>query len=233
MSQGLSGTPSCTRAVCITLRAVPLLHHKGRFPSTATTGQSKVQQHKWYTDFDKWIIQCWLSEDKNMWVNSWGEIMNQLNKPRKKTRWNETFQWFSCTKSIHKKKNRYCIFVFPVRSSNVLLVIVLLWYSSCPLNSSNFTTWLCFNNTWNDWPRVMRAAEETTSSNVFPFKIVHFSKKHRTWLFSAASENERRVRTYTTTTRTGVDICKGKPFKLKSPSCILSRNFHKILWLMT
>ncbi|KAG9335736.1 hypothetical protein JZ751_004272 [Albula glossodonta] len=28
--------------------------------------------------------------------------------------------------------------------------------------------------------RVMRAAEETTSSNVFPFKIVHFSKKHRT-----------------------------------------------------
>lgn len=42
--------------------------------------------------------------------------------------------------------------------------------------------------------RVMRAAEETTSSNVFPFKIVHFSKKHRTWLFSAASEDERRVR---------------------------------------
>ncbi|CAL8279955.1 unnamed protein product [Merluccius merluccius] len=40
--------------------------------------------------------------------------------------------------------------------------------------------------------RVMRAAEETTSSNVFPFKIVHFSKKHRTWFFSAASEEERR-----------------------------------------
>ncbi|KAL0965724.1 hypothetical protein UPYG_G00284930 [Umbra pygmaea] len=40
--------------------------------------------------------------------------------------------------------------------------------------------------------RVMRAAEETTSSNVFPFKIVHFSKKHRTWYFSAASEDERR-----------------------------------------
>uniref|UniRef100_A0A3Q4HW48 SH3-domain binding protein 2 n=1 Tax=Neolamprologus brichardi TaxID=32507 RepID=A0A3Q4HW48_NEOBR len=39
---------------------------------------------------------------------------------------------------------------------------------------------------------VMRAAEETTSSNVFPFKIVHFSKKHRTWFFSAASEDERR-----------------------------------------
>uniref|UniRef100_A0A3B5LCQ8 PH domain-containing protein n=1 Tax=Xiphophorus couchianus TaxID=32473 RepID=A0A3B5LCQ8_9TELE len=33
---------------------------------------------------------------------------------------------------------------------------------------------------------------ETTSSNVFPFKIVHFSKKHRTWYFSAASEDERR-----------------------------------------
>ncbi|TSM12583.1 SH3 domain-binding protein 2 [Bagarius yarrelli] len=39
---------------------------------------------------------------------------------------------------------------------------------------------------------VMRATEETTSSNVFPFKIVHFSKRHRTWFFSAASEDERR-----------------------------------------
>uniref|UniRef100_A0A672Z656 PH domain-containing protein n=1 Tax=Sphaeramia orbicularis TaxID=375764 RepID=A0A672Z656_9TELE len=47
----------------------------------------------------------------------------------------------------------------------------------------------------NGYNRVMRAAEETTSSNVFPFKIVHFSKKHRTWFFSAASEDERRVRT--------------------------------------
>uniref|UniRef100_A0A3Q4I332 SH3-domain binding protein 2 n=1 Tax=Neolamprologus brichardi TaxID=32507 RepID=A0A3Q4I332_NEOBR len=46
----------------------------------------------------------------------------------------------------------------------------------------------------NGYNRVMRAAEETTSSNVFPFKIVHFSKKHRTWFFSAASEDERRVR---------------------------------------
>ncbi|XP_037548510.1 SH3 domain-binding protein 2 [Nematolebias whitei] len=44
----------------------------------------------------------------------------------------------------------------------------------------------------NGYNRVMRAAEETTSSNVFPFKIVHFSKKHRTWIFSAASEAERR-----------------------------------------
>ncbi|XP_062333864.1 SH3 domain-binding protein 2 isoform X2 [Osmerus eperlanus] len=44
----------------------------------------------------------------------------------------------------------------------------------------------------NGYNRVMRAAEETTSSNVFPFKVVHFSKKHRTWLFSAASEDERR-----------------------------------------
>ncbi|KAF7217691.1 transcript variant X2 [Nothobranchius furzeri] len=44
----------------------------------------------------------------------------------------------------------------------------------------------------NGYNRVMRAAEETTSSNVFPFKIVHFSKKHRTWFFSAASEDERR-----------------------------------------
>lgn len=41
--------------------------------------------------------------------------------------------------------------------------------------------------------RVMRAAEETTSSNVFPFKIVHISKKHRTWFFSASSEEERKV----------------------------------------
>ncbi|XP_059894941.1 SH3 domain-binding protein 2 isoform X2 [Gadus macrocephalus] len=44
----------------------------------------------------------------------------------------------------------------------------------------------------NGYNRVMRAAEETTSNNVFPFKIVHFSKKHRIWLFSAASEEERR-----------------------------------------
>ncbi|KAF7646874.1 hypothetical protein LDENG_00181100 [Lucifuga dentata] len=44
----------------------------------------------------------------------------------------------------------------------------------------------------NGYNRVMRAAEETTSNNVFPFKIVHFSKKHRTWLFSAASEDERK-----------------------------------------
>ncbi|XP_051539255.1 SH3 domain-binding protein 2-like isoform X1 [Myxocyprinus asiaticus] len=40
--------------------------------------------------------------------------------------------------------------------------------------------------------RVLRAAEETTSGNVFPFKIVHFSKRHRTWYFSAASEDERK-----------------------------------------
>ncbi|XP_054613479.1 SH3 domain-binding protein 2 [Dunckerocampus dactyliophorus] len=44
----------------------------------------------------------------------------------------------------------------------------------------------------NGYNRVMRAAEETTSNNVFPFKIIHVSKKHRTWLFSAASEDERR-----------------------------------------
>ncbi|XP_060764241.1 SH3 domain-binding protein 2 isoform X2 [Neoarius graeffei] len=44
----------------------------------------------------------------------------------------------------------------------------------------------------NGYNRVMRAAEETTSSNVFPFKVVHFSKRHRTWYFSAASEDERR-----------------------------------------
>ncbi|XP_061555378.1 SH3 domain-binding protein 2 isoform X3 [Phycodurus eques] len=44
----------------------------------------------------------------------------------------------------------------------------------------------------NGYNRVMRAAEETTSNNVFPFKMIHFSKKHRTWFFSAASEDERR-----------------------------------------
>ncbi|XP_006262697.1 SH3 domain-binding protein 2 isoform X1 [Alligator mississippiensis] len=44
----------------------------------------------------------------------------------------------------------------------------------------------------NGYNRVMRAAEETTSSNVFPFKLVHISKKHRTWLFSASSEDERK-----------------------------------------
>ncbi|XP_062870779.1 SH3 domain-binding protein 2 [Trichomycterus rosablanca] len=44
----------------------------------------------------------------------------------------------------------------------------------------------------NGYNRVMRASEETTSSNVFPFKIVHYSKRLRTWYFSAASEEERR-----------------------------------------
>ncbi|KAL4617250.1 SH3 domain-binding protein 2 isoform X1 [Arapaima gigas] len=44
----------------------------------------------------------------------------------------------------------------------------------------------------NGYNRVMRATEETTSSNVFPFKIVHFSKRHRTWYFSAACEEERK-----------------------------------------
>ncbi|XP_029805259.1 SH3 domain-binding protein 2 isoform X2 [Suricata suricatta] len=44
----------------------------------------------------------------------------------------------------------------------------------------------------NGYNRVMRAAEETTSNNVFPFKIVHVSKKHRTWFFSASSEDERK-----------------------------------------
>ncbi|KAM9820227.1 SH3 domain-binding protein 2 [Neosynchiropus ocellatus] len=44
----------------------------------------------------------------------------------------------------------------------------------------------------NGYNRVIRAAEETTSNNVFPFKLLHFSKKHRTWFFSAASEEERR-----------------------------------------
>ncbi|KFP91072.1 SH3 domain-binding protein 2 [Apaloderma vittatum] len=44
----------------------------------------------------------------------------------------------------------------------------------------------------NGYNRVMRAAEETTSSNVFPFKLVHISKKHRTWFFSASSEEERK-----------------------------------------
>ncbi|KAM6428987.1 SH3 domain-binding protein 2 isoform 1-T1 [Rhynochetos jubatus] len=44
----------------------------------------------------------------------------------------------------------------------------------------------------NGYNRVMRAVEETTSSNVFPFKLVHISKKHRTWFFSASSEDERK-----------------------------------------
>ncbi|MBN3281054.1 3BP2 protein, partial [Polyodon spathula] len=51
----------------------------------------------------------------------------------------------------------------------------------------------------NGYNRVVRAAEETTSSNVFPFKIVHFSKKHRTWYFSAACEEERKVKTISLT----------------------------------
>ncbi|XP_066488353.1 SH3 domain-binding protein 2 [Tiliqua scincoides] len=44
----------------------------------------------------------------------------------------------------------------------------------------------------NGYNRVMRAVEETTSNNVFPFKLVHISKKHRTWFFSASSEDERK-----------------------------------------
>lgn len=59
--------------------------------------------------------------------------------------------------------------------------------------------------------RVLRAAEETTSSNVFPFKIVHFSKRHRTWYFSAASEDERRVRSPQTALHNFFKIkCKNK-----------------------
>uniref|UniRef100_UPI00398F4E05 SH3 domain-binding protein 2 isoform X2 n=2 Tax=Pristiophorus japonicus TaxID=55135 RepID=UPI00398F4E05 len=44
----------------------------------------------------------------------------------------------------------------------------------------------------NGYNRVMRSTEETTSSNVFPFKIIHVNKKHRTWYFSAACEEERK-----------------------------------------
>ncbi|XP_048474825.1 SH3 domain-binding protein 2 isoform X2 [Rhincodon typus] len=44
----------------------------------------------------------------------------------------------------------------------------------------------------NGYNRVMRSTEETTSSNVFPFKIIHINKKHRTWYFSAACEEERK-----------------------------------------
>lgn len=68
----------------------------------------------------------------------------------------------------------------------------------CLTEASNTSTFNpLYSNTELLSHRVMRAAEETTSSNVFPFKIVHFSKKHRTWFFSAASEDERRVRTTT------------------------------------
>ncbi|XP_060698775.1 SH3 domain-binding protein 2 [Hemiscyllium ocellatum] len=44
----------------------------------------------------------------------------------------------------------------------------------------------------NGYNRVMRSTEETTSSTVFPFKIIHINKKHRTWYFSAACEEERK-----------------------------------------
>ncbi|XP_032874259.1 SH3 domain-binding protein 2 isoform X1 [Amblyraja radiata] len=44
----------------------------------------------------------------------------------------------------------------------------------------------------NGYNRVMRSTEETTSNNVFPFKIIHVNKKHRTWYFSAACEEERK-----------------------------------------
>ncbi|XP_069798227.1 SH3 domain-binding protein 2 isoform X2 [Narcine bancroftii] len=39
---------------------------------------------------------------------------------------------------------------------------------------------------------IMRSTEETTSSNVFPFKIIHVNKKYRTWFFSASCEEERK-----------------------------------------
>lgn len=61
----------------------------------------------------------------------------------------------------------------------------------CPACSTN-SQWRCFCIGVLSL-RVMRAAEETTSSNVFPFKLVHISKKHRTWFFSASSEDERKV----------------------------------------
>ncbi|GCB79203.1 hypothetical protein scyTo_0017855 [Scyliorhinus torazame] len=48
----------------------------------------------------------------------------------------------------------------------------------------------------NGYNRVMRSTEETTSNNVFPFKIIHVNKKHRTWYFSAACEEERKVRAF-------------------------------------
>ncbi|XP_061439239.1 SH3 domain-binding protein 2 isoform X2 [Rhineura floridana] len=77
---------------------------------------------------------------------------------------------------------------------------------ACPDESywspeSNDNAWRCYQvripaqkrrNSVSTLEMVMRAAEETTSNNVFPFKLVHISKKHRTWFFSASSEDERK-----------------------------------------
>lgn len=113
--------------------------------------------------------------------------------------------------------------------SDVHIFSLLLYYYNTYimfLKKNCIFTWMYFNNTEKCLThRVMRAAEETTSSNVFPFKIVHFSKKHRMWFFSAASENERRVSTLTHTAHTHYTQSKGKPLKLKLPSCILSHIF--------
>lgn len=152
LPQGLSGTPSCTRAVCIILRAVALLSHRGRFPSTATTGEWKVQ-----------------TADCN-WRG--GELFSIILLPA-----DEEEQMLS-------QYSAWCCVIYNTR---VMFVKCFAFSRGRILTTQK----KCLTH------RVMRAAEETTSSNVFPFKIVHFCKKHRTWFFSAASENERRVRTLT------------------------------------
>nr|XP_023405502.1 LOW QUALITY PROTEIN: SH3 domain-binding protein 2 [Loxodonta africana] len=44
----------------------------------------------------------------------------------------------------------------------------------------------------SDHPKNPLPTNVLTSHNVFPFKIIHISKKHRTWFFSASSEDERK-----------------------------------------
>ncbi|KAM9841152.1 SH3 domain-binding protein 2 [Aulostomus maculatus] len=87
---------------------------------------------------------------------------------------------------LHKKGgNQFSLMRWPLRYIIIHKGCVYYFKSSTsPVPQGAFSL--------NGYNRVMRAAEETTSNNVFPFKIVHFSKKHRTWFFSAASEEERK-----------------------------------------
>ncbi|XP_040191252.1 SH3 domain-binding protein 2 isoform X2 [Rana temporaria] len=87
---------------------------------------------------------------------------------------------------LHKRGGKQLqLFKWPLRY--VIIHKGCVYYFKCSTSSSSQGAF-----SLNGYNRVMRAAEETTSNNVFPFKMVHISKKHRTWYFSAASEEERK-----------------------------------------
>ncbi|XP_043918837.1 SH3 domain-binding protein 2 isoform X2 [Protopterus annectens] len=86
---------------------------------------------------------------------------------------------------LHKKGGTQLISKWPLRFIVIHKGCIYYFKSSSSTSPQGAFSLSGYN-------RVMRAAEETTSSNVFPFKIVHISKNHRTWYFSAASEDERK-----------------------------------------